>query len=453
MATNIYQKGLQLFVEANELSGADATAVSSFTDLSGNGRHLTASADQPLIKANAVNGKKSIIWNGAKNPLKWEGNLNIRCGFAVVKIPAPFTTFAGVLTSLTSPILVGTNGSGNFFDNLYNYFEYRLNERIYSRQMNENGDWMPHIQPAPVASFGIIYFKFWTDLMLDGVQLGQDRSDASRKLTGEIAMLALYDRDFCEREVRKMSESIAYSYQLPITAVFPYQGQKNDARNFGKRILSDEQDEPNVRIKRYERTNFQLSFQDRTQKEFLHAHAYYRDKYPSKRFLYRDYSVIPPVDTVSRITGDLEWSGATNFFNYGFQAVESATAPETSVPSAQVLIPDEFPPVVSLIETGSGPYSGDVVFDVTAFDLNGVVSIQLLIDGVLIDEQFVSEYTFTLDSTAFAEGFRSVQAIARDAAGNIGVSSIVTVEFIKYVLVDSDGVYLVDEDTENIIEG
>lgn len=336
MPTTIFQNGLQLFLEANELAGADGSEVTSFTDLSGNNRHLTASSAKPLINTGAVNSKKSVIWDGTNNPLVYTGDFTFRCGWMVVKVNGAFTgDYQGILSSPENfGILTGIGGSSVLYDFLYDYYEYRKNDRIYPQTD----------APAPVDEWAVVYFKFWTNLTVEGIQLGQDRDFTDRKFDGEIALLALYDRDFCEEDVRKNTYSIASSYQIALPDVFPYQGSKDDTMTISKRVLTDGQDEPVVRVKRGARKIFDLHFSQRPQAEMFAAEEWWDEFYPTKRFIYRDYQTIPPVDGVYRFPEDsrFERRGGQTIFslNYGFQIIESIIQPLTSVPAAPVIPED-----------------------------------------------------------------------------------------------------------------
>lgn len=342
MSTPIYLNGLQGFYEANELSGADTSPVSSFTDLSGNSRHLVAASSQPLIKTNAVNSKKSIIWDGTKNPLVHTGTFRINSGFLLVKVDGDFTgTYQGILSTPADwGILTGIGGSNLFYDFLYNFYEFRLNDRIYPQAA----------APAPISTFGIIYFRFWQRLLIDGIQLGQDRGFTARKFDGEISLLALYDRDWCESEIRKMFQSIAYSYQLGIENVFPYRGSKSDTGSIGKIVLSDNQPEPVLRVKRGDRKSYDLSFTFRSWMEFRAARAFWELYHPEKTFLYHDYQLIPPESTIFRLPADSEFedrgaSGVTK--NYGFSVFESTILSAAEIPLTAPDIPNEADPDIT----------------------------------------------------------------------------------------------------------
>jgi chitodextrinase len=399
MATNLYQRGLQAHYEANELPGADGSAVTTFTDLSVYERHLTASTAKPLIKANAINSKKSVIWDGSKNPLVYTGSFRLSCGFMVVKIDGNFdNTYEGVLSSpATYGILTGIGGTALWYDFLYDFYEYRLNDRIYPKTA----------APAPISSFGIIFFRFWRPITVDGIQIGQDRGFTDRKFDGEVALLALYDRRMCEGEIRNNIQSIAASYQIALPDVFPYQGTKSDPRAVGKRVLSDGQDEPVTRVKRGGRTLFDLSFAERQQTERKAAAAFWDDRFPEKRFIYRDYENIPPEDTICRIpeNSEFKWNGGLTVNNnsYAFQVFESVIAPATAIPGAPVIPEEEGDSIVGDTEAPTTP--GSFALDFENVPTTSTVSLlwDESTDNVEVEEyqiQYATNSSFTTGTGA-----------------------------------------------------
>jgi hypothetical protein len=68
--------GLQLWYEANSLTGTDGSAVTRWNDLSGNTRDLTSfdTASAPMLRRNAVNGRAAIEFNGASSLMKTYGS-------------------------------------------------------------------------------------------------------------------------------------------------------------------------------------------------------------------------------------------------------------------------------------------------------------------------------------------------------------------------------------------
>lgn len=420
MPTNLPGRNLELFVEADALAGAGGEAVSSYTDLSGNNRHLVASSNQPTILTNAVNGKKSVVWDGTKNPLKWTGNLQIQCGFIVVKIDGNFTNYNGVLSSLTQAILIGNQNLQNkWFDFAYDFYEARLDDRIYPKSN----------APAPINRYGIVFFRFWQSILLDGIQIGQDRSFADRKLSGSIPLVGIYNRGFRESEIRNIFAGIANSYQLPIENVFPFQGSKSDPRTVSQKTLSSVSisGKTKARVKDRKRKYFDAKFTSRRQIEVDTAEQFWDDYYPLKTFLYRDYNVIPPIDTIARLPIDSIFtrSGAVNNFDYNFSIVEDDLLSPPAIPPLPNAPPDQIAPSVAIISPAEGAtVSGTFSIDVQAADNDGVVGVSYFVDGVSIGtERTVAPFSIPFDSHYVANGSHTITAVARDAAGNTRTSA------------------------------
>ncbi|HEY0462529.1 MAG TPA: hypothetical protein VGC97_25570 [Pyrinomonadaceae bacterium] len=202
MATPVFQKGLQMFIEAEEHGGSNGDAISSVADLSVHGRDSVCASNQPTVKTGAVNGKRSFNFDGTNNPLRYDGEFTIRCGFMVVKVHGNFNgTYEGILSSPTNfGISAGIGGSNLLYDFQYKYYEYRLNDGIYSPALDSAGN-RSFVAPAPTSGFGIIYFKFWTDLTVEGIQLGQDRDLPTINTTARSpcsrSTIAIFSRRTC----------------------------------------------------------------------------------------------------------------------------------------------------------------------------------------------------------------------------------------------------------------
>jgi len=211
------REGLELYCDASLLSGlSDNSAVTSFTDQSGNGRHLTAASSKPVYKTNIVNGKPVIRWDGTKNPLSNATSLVVRCGWIVAKFNgSSFASYMGLLTGQNFVEVLKSDNSGTLFDlNGIPQFEYRLNNRIYPYAGME----------APMNAFKVIFFRCWQLIAIDGPQLGQNRNQTSEKWNGDVAMLALYSRDFLEEEILTQYLAIGANFNLfPLADVYPYQ--------------------------------------------------------------------------------------------------------------------------------------------------------------------------------------------------------------------------------------
>jgi Big-like domain-containing protein len=89
---------------------------------------------------------------------------------------------------------------------------------------------------------------------------------------------------------------------------------------------------------------------------------------------------------------------------------------------------DTTPPTTFITSPASGAtVSGTVSVSASASDNVGVTSVQLLVDGVLAGTATAAPYSFSWNTTTLANGSHTLQAQAYDAAGNVGLSSVVTV--------------------------
>jgi hypothetical protein len=96
---------------------------------------------------------------------------------------------------------------------------------------------------------------------------------------------------------------------------------------------------------------------------------------------------------------------------------------------AAIVHPDTTPPVVSI--TPPTGQTGTITVTVNASDTGtGVAGVQLQIDGVpLGTAATTSPYTFSLDTTKFANGTHSLTASAWDFANNTGNASPISISF------------------------
>ncbi len=81
--------------------------------------------------------------------------------------------------------------------------------------------------------------------------------------------------------------------------------------------------------------------------------------------------------------------------------------------------------------------NGSVTVTVQASDNVGVTSVELQVDGAILDTLTQSPYTFTWDSATVTDGLHSLIAIATDAAGNTGSSPAVEVTVDNTTPVDT----------------
>ncbi len=107
------------------------------------------------------------------------------------------------------------------------------------------------------------------------------------------------------------------------------------------------------------------------------------------------------------------------------QKVHLFTLSDTALPPPG---PDTIPPTTSITLPSSGAtVSGSVTVSATASDNVGVARVEFLVDGSVASIATSLPYTFPWDTSTVANGTHMLQAVAYDAAGNIGLSAIVTV--------------------------
>ncbi|HXH30937.1 MAG TPA: Ig-like domain-containing protein [Bacteriovoracaceae bacterium] len=89
---------------------------------------------------------------------------------------------------------------------------------------------------------------------------------------------------------------------------------------------------------------------------------------------------------------------------------------------------DNIPPVTAITSPTTGAsVSGTVTITATATDNVGVARVELYRDGVLLTTDTTLEYAFTWNTTQVANGAHTLYTKAYDAAGNVGVSTTISV--------------------------
>ena len=96
--------------------------------------------------------------------------------------------------------------------------------------------------------------------------------------------------------------------------------------------------------------------------------------------------------------------------------VDNSAPADTTAPSTSITAP-----------TGGSTVSGTTTVTATASDNVGVTQVELLVDGVVASTDTSAPYSFAWDTTTVADGSHTLVTRARDAAGNVGSSSSVTV--------------------------
>ncbi|MGB6496515.1 MAG: Ig-like domain-containing protein, partial [Candidatus Acidiferrum sp.] len=106
--------------------------------------------------------------------------------------------------------------------------------------------------------------------------------------------------------------------------------------------------------------------------------------------------------------------------------VQSTSGDNTFTTSAAV---DTTPPTISLTAPANGATaSGTVTVSATASDNVGVASVQFLLDGSSLGSPITqTPYSMSWDTTSASNGSHTIGATAKDAAGNVGTATSVTV--------------------------
>jgi hypothetical protein len=309
------KSNLELYCQTNTLNLADDASVSSFTDLSGKGRNLTASSNQPVFKTS--DGR--IQWNGSQSALKNTANFQLNCGFILAKYDgSTFADYNGLLSDCGDiGILAGNTGGNTLFNFNHSLYEFRSNDRIYASSF----------APGPMNTFKLLFFKFWTPITVNGIQIGDDRTFPNRKWNGSVKLIALYSRHFCERDIRAMAKTIADAYSLSLADVFPFQADTASEFVSSKKVLRSGNDEFGsvTRVKRGKKKKFKLNFTNRSQTEIDSSDSYLDAHHPELPFIYRNYAFIVPRDTeVLSLSDEVsQSSNGVNLFNYSFEARET----------------------------------------------------------------------------------------------------------------------------------
>jgi hypothetical protein len=149
---------------------------------------------------------------------------------------------------------------------------------------------------------------------------------------------------------------------------------------------------------------------------------------------YSATAACPCVDVYSAGTGTahaitLAGLAADTVYQFVARATDAATnLGEGSAMTFRTLLPppDLTPPAVAMVRPLGGTVSGNVVVEATASDNLGVTSVQFKLDGVFLGAaDTTAPYSVSWDTTTAADGVHTITAEARDAAGNLGIASVV----------------------------
>src|SRR5205807_1641331 len=116
-------------------------------------------------------------------------------------------------------------------------------------------------------------------------------------------------------------------------------------------------------------------------------------------------------------------AGGTGSINNLFQ--DDAGAADTTAPTVSISAPADGQTV-----------SGTISLQASAADNVGVTKVSYYVDGAFKGSAAAAPYSLSLDTSALANGSHYVQAVANDAAGNVGASAAVSFT-VNNVVADS----------------
>ena len=119
---------------------------------------------------------------------------------------------------------------------------------------------------------------------------------------------------------------------------------------------------------------------------------------------------------------DLGSGGYDTKYGWGRVNVASAVQATLGAPAS-----DTTKPTVAIASPTGGTLAGLVPVSVSASDNVGVTRVELYAGSTLIATDAISPYSFSWDTTKFANSGYSLSALAYDAAGNVGTSAPVAV--------------------------
>ena len=181
--------GLNGWFDASQLGLTDGAGVTTWPDLSGQGRHLIAGT--PVYTEDVLNGLPVVRFDGIDDVLYTGATANVQHIFVVaMHRSAVFPDYDGLVGGVSWLILTGNSGTTT-------WYPYELANTAYHFDgvLVAAGDW-----PAPMNSqFAVMSVARVTPWPID-FQVGQDRNITGRNWDGDVAEVVVYDRALSETE-------------------------------------------------------------------------------------------------------------------------------------------------------------------------------------------------------------------------------------------------------------
>lgn len=189
-------------------------------DYSGNGRTIDSpTLNAPILTANVLYGQPGWYFDGASGtePLNWSGGLTVNHAFILAAHEdAAFNLNRGLLSGPTTGDILTSNSSGtDFFDLGLPNYSYRKSDIGYATNNQE----------APMGNIPELIEVIDSDgLVLDGIQVGKQRTLAGRVWKGYFFEQFLYNRilDLSERKRIMLYFNIKFSqWRVGLPLYFP----------------------------------------------------------------------------------------------------------------------------------------------------------------------------------------------------------------------------------------
>lgn len=183
-------------------------------DSSGNGRHIAGNpANAPVLTENVHEGHPAWYFDGTREPLVYSGAFAVKHAFVLASNEdATFSGYQGLLSGETSgDVLVGADTTTKFYDlGISN---------VYS---NSGTEYLENNQQSPMSgTFRLVEVKNTTGITLDGIQIGQQRADVTRRWQGHFVEMILFTSVLTTAEIRRVRlyfnlKFAAFKYGLPL---------------------------------------------------------------------------------------------------------------------------------------------------------------------------------------------------------------------------------------------
>ncbi len=132
-----------------------------------------------------------------------------------------------------------------------------------------------------------------------------------------------------------------------------------------------------------------------------------------------DFSPTEVRERLQETAIDIGSTGVDVEFGYGLVDAINASLSSSEPPEA-----NEAPTSVITSPVNGATVSGNTLIAATAHDDNSVSKVDFFIDGVLLDTDFTSPYTVTMDTNLYDNGAHSIKTTAYDSLNQTGSDSI-----------------------------